>query len=324
MLRPEEARRIIEDRISALSFPSAPAGLYEPIAYSLLSGGKRLRPVLTLLAANMFSDDVNDAVHPALGLEIFHNFTLLHDDLMDNSPVRRGNPTVHVKWNPDVAILSGDAMSMIAYRYVSGCPGSILGMVLDIFNRTAVEVCEGQMMDMEFEQREDVTEEEYLHMIGLKTSVLIAASIQIGAVCGGASAADAAAMYEFGRNLGLAFQLQDDFLDTWGDTSVFGKNVGNDIITNKKTYLVISALKLATGDDRNRLLEMYSRADTDPSAKVEEVRHIFDRSGVRERVKEKIREYFGHASSIIETLRIPPDRKRIMTAFSGSLMERDY
>ena len=324
MLQPEEARGIIEGRIAELAFPAAPAGLYEPIAYSLSSGGKRLRPVLALLAANMFNDEVTAAINPALGIEIFHNFTLLHDDLMDNSSIRRGNPTVHVKWNPDVAILSGDAMSMIAYRYLSGCRNDILGTILDIFNRTAVEVCEGQMMDMEFEQRNDVSEAEYLRMIELKTSVLIAASLQIGAVAGGALPGDAALMYDIGRNRGLAFQLQDDFLDTWGDPSVFGKKVGNDIITNKKTFLVISALKLAGKDDRSTLIELYSQAGNDPLAKVAAVKDIFERCGIKQMVKGKILDYFNHALSGLKALRIAPERKEIIETFSRSLMDRNF
>jgi geranylgeranyl diphosphate synthase type II len=249
MISLDEAQQIIEKNLAEISFPDNPVNLYGPVEYILSNGGKRIRPSLVLLGANLFSDDVQPAVNPALAVEIFHNFTLLHDDLMDNSLIRRGRDTVHIKWNPNVAILSGDAMSIIANRFVSKVDSKILPDVMEVFNRTAIEVCEGQMMDMEFENRNDVHVDEYLRMIELKTSVLIAASLQIGALTGGASKQDSVQLYEFGRSLGIAFQLQDDLLDSYGDVEKFGKKIGNDIITNKKTYLMISALDNADDDD---------------------------------------------------------------------------
>ncbi len=239
-------------------------------------------------------------------------------------PIRRGNPTVHVRWNPDVAILSGDAMSIIAYRFISGCPGDMVGRILEVFNQTAVEVCEGQMMDMDFECRDDVTEAEYIRMIELKTSVLIAASLRIGAIAGGATQEQALGLYEFGRNLGIAFQLQDDYLDTYGDTAVFGKAVGNDILTNKKTFLVISALKLAGKKDRDRLTELYWSGDENPEQKFKEVMAIFDRYGVREQALGKIREYFDLASASLDGVVIAPGRKNILEAFSATLLHRKF
>ncbi len=322
MLHSGEVQKLVSEEIGKIRFPISPASLYEPVRYILSNGGKRLRPVLAVLAANMFTDDVLPAVKPALGIELFHNFTLLHDDLMDQAPIRRGNPTVHMKWSQDVAILSGDAMSILAYHFISSCRENILGKVLKIFNRTAVEVCEGQMMDMDFEYRNDVTEEEYIRMIELKTSVLIAASLQIGAICGGASDSQAEQLYQYGRNLGIAFQLQDDFLDTYGDTTTFGKKVGNDIVTNKKTYLVISALKGAGNNDRTRLMGLYSETDIPPGKKISEVREIFDRLGVREKITETSGRFFTMASAVLADLDILPEKKRILEDFSRTLMYR--
>ncbi len=322
MLRPEEAQHIISEEIRGINFPGSPADLYNPVRYILSNGGKRIRPVLALLSANMFTDDTSPAISPAIGIEIFHNFTLLHDDLMDNAVIRRGNQTVHVKWSPDIAILSGDAMSMVAFRFIAACKEDVLGKVLGIFSNTGVEVCEGQMMDMGFERREDVTEEEYIRMVTLKTAVLIAASLEIGALCGGASLAQAKELYEYGRNLGIAFQLQDDYLDTYGDTSTFGKRVGNDILTNKKTFLIISALKHAGKDDHERLLELYSGTYGDPEAKVKEVTEIFDRCGVRDHILRETGRFFTRASARLDVVNILPERKKILKRFSEELLHR--
>ncbi|HYW97066.1 MAG TPA: polyprenyl synthetase family protein [Bacteroidales bacterium] len=324
MLRFEDAQKLISDEIERLEIPATPAGLYEPVRYILSNGGKRLRPTLAVLAANMFGDNVSGAIKPAIGIEIFHNFTLLHDDLMDNAGIRRGNPTVHVKWNPDVAILSGDAMSIMAHRFISYCDEKVMKRVLDIFNQTAIEVCEGQMMDMDFEGRDDVSEDEYIRMIELKTSVLIAASLEIGAITGGAGEKEAAALYDFGRNLGIAFQLQDDYLDTFGDTSTFGKKVGNDIITNKKTYLVITALKEASENDRQRLLDLYSGEQADADDKVREVLGIFNRCNIGKKTRAKTEDYFGKAYERLRAINVPGERKKVLDDFSRTLINRNY
>ncbi len=324
MLSPEEAQKIIKSELRKIHFPASPTDLYEPVKYILSCGGKRLRPTLTLLAAGLFTDDVSPAIPAAVGIEIFHNFTLLHDDLMDKALIRRGHPTVHVKWNPDVAVLSGDAMSMMAYRYIADSPEQVLGRILRIFIRTSVEVCEGQMFDMDFEGRDHVSEEEYITMIGLKTAVLIAASLQIGAVAAGAGDAESEDLYEYGKKLGIAFQLQDDFLDTYGDTGTFGKNIGNDILTNKKTFLAVSAMNHAPGSDRQRLRTLYSGTDQPGEQKVQEVKEIFDRCGIKEITREKIEEYYTSAAVILDALPVNDEYKKVLKDFSGSLMYRNF
>ncbi|WP_373827722.1 polyprenyl synthetase family protein, partial [Bacteroides heparinolyticus] len=235
----------INAHISALQFTRAPQGLYTPIAYVLSMGGKRIRPVLMLMAYNLYREDITRIFAPATGIEVYHNYTLLHDDLMDRADRRRGKDTVHRVWGDNTAILSGDAMLVMAYQFMAQCPEENLKEVMELFSRTALEICEGQQLDMEFERRKDVTEEEYLEMIRLKTSVLLAASLKIGALLGGASVEDAEYLYDFGMNLGVAFQLKDDFLDVYGDAAVFGKNIGGDILCNKKTYMLIKAFEHA-------------------------------------------------------------------------------
>ncbi len=240
-----QLQEFISEKIQSLNLDKEPKGLYEPISYTLVSGGKRIRPALVLAACNMFSEKIEPAIPVALAFEVFHNFTLLHDDIMDNSPIRRNKETVHEKWNQNTAILSGDAMMIEAYEFLTELPAGLLKNILKLFNKTALEVCEGQQYDMDFETKEIVSEEDYLNMIKLKTSVLIAAALKAGAICGGASDTDADLLYDFGLNIGLAFQIQDDLLDTYADTAVFGKKNGNDIITGKKTFLLINALQKA-------------------------------------------------------------------------------
>ncbi|MGC9342390.1 MAG: polyprenyl synthetase family protein [Bacteroidales bacterium] len=323
MLSLEDARLRIEQKLKETSFPEKPELLYDPVKYILSNGGKRIRPALVLLGANVFTDDIDPALDPAISVEIFHNFTLLHDDLMDNSKIRRGRATVHEKWNPNIAILSGDAMSIIANQFVSKVKAEILPDVLEVFNRTAVEVCEGQMMDMAFEEREDVTVDEYIRMIELKTSVLIAASLQIGAFTGGANKTQAFELYEFGRLLGIAFQLQDDLLDSYGDTEKFGKKVGNDILTNKKTYLMISAMERSNEEDRVRLKDWLNKENFDPEEKVREIKKIFDNCSIKELTLQKIKEYFDAALNELDKIDVPDVRKKVLRDFSDNLMKRE-
>ena len=322
MLTLEQAQSIILKEIETLEIPSSPANLYEPVKYILAIGGKRIRPALVLLGANVFSDNVDAAIAPALGVEIFHNFTLLHDDLMDNSEIRRGKQTVHLKWNPNISILSGDVMSIMANEYIRRVDEKYQEAVISSFNRTALEVCEGQMMDMDFEEREDVSIEEYLEMIKLKTSVLIAASLEIGALSVGAGPSQAKDLYDFGLNLGLAFQLQDDLLDSYGDTETFGKKVGNDILTNKKTYLMISALNNCSEEDKNELLSILKQEVFDPDEKISKVKMIFDKYGVKELIMNKINSYFDLALEKLNDPDSPSERTSLLKNFSFELMGR--
>lgn len=323
MLSLEDARLQIEQKLKETTFPDKPAFLYDPVRYILSIGGKRIRPALVILGANVFTDDITPALNPAIAIEIFHNFTLLHDDLMDNSKIRRGKATVHEKWNPNIAILSGDAMSIISNQFVSKVKPEILPGVLEVFNRTAVEVCEGQMMDMSFENRDDVSVDEYIRMIELKTSVLIAASLQIGAFVGGADKTQASELYEFGRQLGIAFQLQDDLLDSYGNTEKFGKKVGNDILTNKKTFLMISAMERSHEKDREILKTWLERATFDPDQKIREIKKIFDKCNIKELTLLKINEYFDSALQELDRINVSAERKKILRDFSENLMKRE-
>ncbi len=324
MLTLKEAGNIIEKALKNTDFPEKPENLYEPVKYILSNGGKRIRPSLVLLAANVYTNNYLKALEPALGVEIFHNFTLLHDDLMDNSPIRRNKPTVHEKWESNIAILSGDAMSIIASQYITKVDDSILRQVTDHFNSTAVEVCEGQMMDMDFENRWDVTVDEYIRMISLKTSVLIAAGLKIGALIGGAPEKEADILYNYGLNLGIAFQLQDDYLDSFGDSGTFGKKIGNDIVTNKKTYLMINALKLSDRNDHLRLTELLSTENIDPAQKISEVLSFFKKYGIKEKTQSEIRNYFNKAVSCLNNIEVPDRRKELLRQFPEMLMKRDY
>ena len=323
MLSFDDAGKLIERKLEEIQFPESPRELYDPIRYILNIGGKRIRPALVLLGANLFSDTIEEALYPAIAMEVFHNFTLLHDDLMDNSMIRRGKETVHLRWDPNIAILSGDAMSILANSFVSRVRPDILPLVLKTFNDTAVEVCEGQMMDMNFENRRDVSVDEYIRMIELKTSVLIAASLKIGGIIGGATDRQAHELYDFGRYLGIAFQLQDDYLDTYGDSQTFGKKIGNDILTNKKTFLMISALENSDPESLQRLKAWLMREEYDPDEKITEVKAIYDECGVKDRTNEKIREYFEASIKELNRILIPEERKTVLRNFSEQLMKRE-
>lgn len=318
-----EAQKLVEKHIQNLTIPDTPPELYEPVRYILSLGGKRIRPALVILACDMFAGAVEPALLPALAIEIFHNFTLLHDDIMDRSPLRRGHPTVHVKYNENVAILSGDVMSILASRLMNKAPGVVLSVVHEVFTKTAMEVCEGQQMDMNFEELLTVSEEEYLTMIELKTAVLIAASLKIGAILGGASQRDSEDLYKFGRNLGLAFQLQDDLLDTYGNKELTGKSLGTDIVDNKKTFLMIQALETASVQQREELTGWLTRKAFDPEQKIRAVTLIFDSLNIKEATETRIQEYYLKALANLDDLNRPKERKSELYSFASFLMNRD-
>ena len=269
----EEICRTIEEALARLTFDQPPRSLFDPITYTLSLGGKRIRPALALMACDLFGGKNEDVLQPALGLEVFHNFTLLHDDLMDEADRRRDKPTVHKLWNPNVAILSGDAMLICAYQLVAKANDKA---ILELFSRTALEICAGQQYDMEFESRSDVTEEEYLEMIRLKTAVLLACALKVGAMIGGASTADADALYDYGIHIGLAFQLQDDLLDVYGDPKTFGKNIGGDILCNKKTFLLINALSVASEEQRQVMEDWMARKTYDAQEKIAAFTNLYN------------------------------------------------
>ena len=308
--------------LEQLPYDRQPQGLYAPIKYVLSLGGKRIRPVLMLMAYNMYREDVDRIMPVALGLEVYHNFTLLHDDLMDRADVRRGKPCVHKVWNDNTAILSGDNMLVMAYQMMSRCPSSALPSVISIFTETALQIDEGQQYDMEFEQRTDVTEREYLEMIRLKTSVLLACALQIGALLGGASEADAQALYAYGEKVGLAFQLQDDFLDVYGDFETFGKAIGGDILCNKKTFMLINALAHAPEHLRSELQGWLAATEYDPAEKIEAVRHIYTQVGVDQMAKEQISFYIAQAEDALHALPIAEERKEILRQWTEQLLGR--
>lgn len=311
-----------EVALKQLTLPHTPKELYEPIDYTLQLGGKRMRPLLVLLACKLFSNDVSEALKPAIGIELFHNFTLLHDDIMDDAPVRRGEEAVHKKWNSNIAILSGDAMMVKAYQNLVQTHSEALKPVLEIFNRTALEVCEGQQLDMNFEMRKDVTIDEYIEMIRLKTAVLLAASLQIGAIIGGASEEQAALLYNFGLNSGIAFQLQDDILDVYGESHKVGKQKGGDIIANKKTYLLLKAEELATSEAESSLNNWLEGQHQD-SEKVQGVTDIYNQLGVKEFAEARMWEYFNLATESLKTVNGNADWKKVLLDFSTQLMHRE-
>jgi geranylgeranyl diphosphate synthase type II len=318
----KELQEIVQKEIDGLEFSTPPEGLFEPMKYILGIGGKRLRPILVLLSANLFKDDLSKVSLPAIGIEVFHNFTLLHDDVMDNAPIRRNKATVHEKWNSNVAILSGDAMSIKAYQYIVSCEDKHLRDVLTIFNQTALEVCEGQQFDMEFENRTDVQIEEYLNMIRLKTAVLLGGSLKMGAIMGDAGAKDADLLYHFGVNLGMAFQLQDDYLDVFGDEEIFGKKIGGDILCNKKTFLLIKAFEMANDEIKNELKSWIVAKDFNPEEKIKAVKSIYEKLRVKDESQLKIDEYFRLCLEYLDKVSIPAEKKRELYALVKKLVNR--
>lgn len=314
----------VEEELKKLSFNSSPAALYEPIRYFLGLGGKRLRPVLVLFGCDLFGGDVKKALKAAAGYEVFHNFTLLHDDIMDNAPLRRMKETVHSKWNINTAILSGDAMFVKAMELVAQTDDKVVRNVLELFCATALQVCEGQQADMDFESSSEVTIDDYLDMIEKKTAVLLAACLKTGAVIAGASQADASHLYEFGKNTGIAFQLRDDLLDLYGSNEKFGKVKGGDILSNKKTFLLLKAKELASPEQKEKLDKLYSRdATVQPEYKVKVVSAIFDALGIRQQTEKKMNDYYEAAQKHISMIDVPQSRKQSLIAFTGELMVRE-
>ena len=322
MLSFKEIQEKIEREIGQLEFDCPPKSLYEPITYILSLGGKRIRPALVLMAYNLYREDVEKAIRPAIGLEVFHNFTLLHDDLMDQADKRRNKPTVHKVWNANTAILSGDAMLIAAYQLIGETAPEHLKEVLDLFTRTALEICGGQQYDMEFESRMDVSEEEYLEMIRLKTAVLLACSLKTGAILGGASREDAENLYRFGINIGLAFQLQDDLLDVYGDTRTFGKNIGGDILCNKKTFLLINALRRAEGEQKAQLEHWIARKDFDAAEKIAVVTNIYNVLGLKELSEAKMQTYYAEGMKNLAALSVSEERLAVLKEVTSRLMFR--
>lgn len=309
----------INKAVNNISYPAQPRGLYEPIEYTLSAGGKRLRPLLTLATCSALGGDIDAARNQAIGVEIFHNFTLLHDDVMDKADVRRGRPTVHIKWNESTAILSGDAMLTLATQYMSRCDAAKTWEVMTLFNRTAMEVYEGQQYDMDFETRDDVTVEEYLKMIRLKTSVLLGCACELGAIMAGALDSERKAFYDFGIKLGMAFQLQDDYLDTYGDSTVFGKKIGGDILNDKKTWLLISAMNEDNSGDLKQLIGNNTIA---PDEKIARVKAVYDTLNLGERCHELINLYASEALATLNRARIPDDAMDFFTTLIDATRTR--
>lgn len=318
----KELQEIVEQELQNLKYPSEPRQLYEPIAYSLEEGGKRIRPVALLIACSLFRNGIDAAKPAALAVEVFHNFTLLHDDIMDRSDLRRGKPAVHTRWSDNTAILSGDAMMILAYRLLSQCDEGALPRLLAVFNDVAIGVCEGQQYDMDFESRDDVTVDEYLRMIELKTAVLLAGALKLGAICGGAEPLQAELLYRFGIDIGMAFQLQDDLLDTYGDPAVFGKPIGGDILAGKKTFLLTSALKAADAPTRERLLGLLHDGAMDAEGKIAAVRAVYDSLSVRETAEKAIAAYFDEAAQVLHSLRLPEERVSPLRELAEGLLNR--
>ena len=323
MYTSNEILNIVNEGLASLPYDRRPLSLYEPIRYVLSLGGKRIRPVLMLLGYNLFKEHPEDILMPAIGLETYHNYTLLHDDLMDNADLRRGHQTVHRKWDANTAILSGDSMLVLAYQRVAQCDAAHLPQVLSLFTRTALEIGEGQQYDMDFETRNDVTEDEYIEMIRLKTSVLLACALKMGAIMGEASQQDADLLYQFGEKIGLAFQLQDDLLDVYGDPKVFGKAIGGDITSNKKTYMLINAVNRANDTQRLELMRWIEASQFDRAEKVTAVTRLYDEIGIRLLCEAKINAYFEQARQTLSKICVPEERKAVLRQYMDELLHRN-
>ena len=323
MYSSEDILAMVNQGLANLHLERQPFGLYKPIRYVLSMGGKRLRPVLLLMTYNMYRDDVDQAMPTAVGLETYHNYTLLHDDVMDRAEVRRGKPCVHKVWNENTAILSGDSMLVMAYRLMAGCPAKYLRGVMDLFTTTALEIGEGQQYDVDFENRMDVTAEEYIEMIRLKTSVLLACAMKLGAMQADAPEADADLLYSFGERLGLAFQLQDDMLDVYGDFRTFGKKIGGDILCNKKTYMLIKALEGADAQQREELEHWINATEYVPEEKIQAVTALYDAIGVRSVCSDLINSYFEEACQLLEQVNLPSGKKAALWQYALGLLGRN-
>ena len=323
MLSSKEILQLVNNCLEQMPYDRQPRSLYEPIQYVLSMGGKRIRPVRMLLSYNLFCENPESILMQACALETYHNYTLLHDDLMDQADMRRGHETVHKKWDANKAILSGDSMLVLAYERMAQCRPEKLSQVLSIFTETALEIGEGQEYDMTFEQRTDVREEEYIEMIRLKTSVLLACATKIGAVLADASEEDAQLLYKFGEQMGLAFQLQDDYLDVYGDPAVFGKAIGGDITSNKKTYMLINACNRANDEQRKELMYWITATEFDRKEKIEAVTRIYNEIGINRLAQEKIEHYFAESRKYLAAVNVPEERKQELIAYTDEMMKRE-
>ena len=323
MYNQSDLKKLVNKAILNLSYNEEAEKLNDPVKYILSIGGKRLRPVLSLMACNLFSDKIDEAVIPATGLEVFHNFTLVHDDIMDHAPVRRNLPTVHSKWNLNQAVLSGDVMAFIANECFLQAPARCLLKVFKVFNKAAIEVCVGQQLDIDFEKAAIISHEEYLRMIELKTAALLAASAKIGSIIGGADDKDAEMLYEYGRNLGLAFQIQDDLLDIYGDIKVFGKMMGGDIISNKKTFMLVKALEMASHEQVKQIHDQFALKEFDPETKVRKVTEIYDQLDIKHISETLANDYINDAFSLLDKINVLKERKTELENIANSLIGRD-
>ena len=319
----EELLQIIEDAIKEISLDKKPDDIYQPIKYTMVSGGKRLRPALCLMVCEMFDGNIKNALSTAIGVEIFHNFTLLHDDIMDDAPIRRGRPSVFKNWNQNIAILSGDTMFALAMKYIADSPVNVVKDIMELFSSTAIEVCEGQQYDLEFESRQDVSIEEYIEMIRLKTAVLLACSVKSGAIIAEADMILQDTIYEYGLNLGLAFQIKDDLLDTYGKEEIFGKKCGNDIITNKKTYLLVKAMELANEEQKNEILFLLNQNQLSEEEKIRRMIRVFDQLQIETETENKIQEYYLKSENILNKINIAENKKTVLKEFANLLMKRE-
>jgi len=319
----EKTLEAINLELEKFDYGQSPANLYDPIRYFMKLGGKRVRPTLVCFGAYLFSDQFYDVIPTSLSVEIFHNFSLVHDDIMDKAPLRRGMETVHTKWNNNIAILSGDAMLVKGYQALQQTPVQYLPKALHYFNKCALEVCEGQQLDMDFETRDTVTEEEYINMIRLKTAVLLGYSLRLGAILKDADELDQQLLDDFGQNIGIGFQLQDDYLDVYGDKAKFGKQVGGDILSNKKTFLLIQALEKAQGEMKSELLSWLDKTDFDPETKVNAVMDIYTKLGIDVLAKQKMDFYFEKAFLLLEQINCDTRKKQELAAFAKWLIQRE-
>ena len=318
-------QQLIEQALKEKKYGSAPRELYEPMEYIMALGGKRLRPVLVFMGYGFFNNTINKAIHPALAIEIFHNFTLVHDDIMDKAPLRRNQSTVHKKWNESIAILSGDAMLVKAYQELCKCDSDVLPAILDIFNDTAVKVCEGQQLDMNFEKQQKVSIPQYLKMIELKTAVLLGASLKIGALAGGADPKNAQALYDFGKHIGIAFQLQDDILDVYANTEKFGKQQGGDIVANKKTYLLLKAMEMAESNRyiKEELQQWIYAPHFEPAEKIEAITRIYNFLNIPQLARSEMKKHYQLALSLLNNMSVETDKKEQLIQLTDSLMVRE-
>jgi geranylgeranyl diphosphate synthase type II len=320
----EEYKSLVEKRIAALNLEKEPRQLYQPISYTLAGGGKRLRPVLVLVACDLYGGNVQEALDVAIGIEVFHNFTLLHDDIMDKSEMRRGKDTVHKKWNPNIAILAGDTMFALACHFIQSAKSQQFSSILSTFTQTAIEVCEGQQFDMDFEERNAVSISEYINMIRLKTAVLLGASLKAGALVANATIQQADLLYDFGVNAGIAFQLKDDFLDAFGNAEKFGKKIGSDILANKKTWLYLKCLEMAEDNDKKRLLDFNGQKKFDEQSKVSGVLALYDKYNIKNEATYEMECFFRNSTEIMNKVVAPIEKKAMLVDYARWLFERDY